>query len=293
MFPYEKSLVAEVRAIDDTHCALAYDPDRRQWPWLALPCWHPVVAEKYSYFSSVTAGLATGLLSETSFTALTAMDWQFHGEFLTGRYPLTGEMESLTADRQARFTLRAKDGAGEPVYHMQGRGVVFRSRDFEAWRAQLKSSAMGRDVDPSAFVAAPATLAACSMQEAVLIAAPVDDSTCTARVSEITGFHPGHPYHTGSRDHANAAHLLDAAYQAAHALLARRGTWKAGNSPLCCSGGRARFRSYVELDRNFDLTLTQCAPPPGEAENTVETRFDVQQDGRPCARLTLHLHAGS
>lgn len=291
MFPYETSLVSAVEVEDETHCALTYDPDPVRWPWLQLPCWHPVVAEKYSYFSSVSAGIATGLISDSSFTALTGMDWEYLGDPNGARYPAKARMESVSDTRQAAFSVAAEGPDGSVLFRMNGKGVVFRNRDFQAWRAMRKSSAPAPDAHSRPFTPAPAALAGCDRQEAVLVARPTTEDAiiCQARVATDAGFHPGHPYHTGSRDHANAAHLLDAAYQSAHAILAETGTRAANGEALLCIGGRARFSNYVELDRNFELLLT-ANDEENTGSGTCRTLgFDVAQGGEPCARLSLRL----
>ncbi len=287
MFPYESSLVSRVLAQDATHCALDFDPDPARWPWLDLPCWHPVVCEKYAYFSGVTAGMEVGTISATSFTALTGMDWSYRGAQTAQSAPTHAICESRVEAQQAGYSVCTRDATDRVVHEISGKGVIFRTRDFENWRQQRKQ-ADAEDLPRPDFEFATAAVTGCRSGDEVLISDLVDDPEqgtlrCLAWLDADHGFHPGHPYHTGSRDHVNAAQLLDCAYQASHLVLAQQSDWQTLTPPLYCTGGKARFKNYVELQRDFELLVTGVTV--NGSRRTL--RFDLQQGGTICARLSL------
>ncbi len=289
MFPYETSLVRETRVEDASHCTLEYDPDPDRWPWLALPCWHPVVAEKYAYFSGVTAGLAVGVLQPATFTALTGMQWSYHGDTAGARYPLRARCRSLLEDSAAAYSVDARDAADRTLFRIEGQGVIFRNRDFDAWREQRRRL-HGEDGNAARLDRAGA--GACGVTDAAVVrigAYDAEKQVCLALLTRADGFHPGHPYHTGSGDHVNAAQLLDCASQAAHAVLLHEGLRAPDSGALVCLGGKARFRNYIELGTIFSIRLTKLLQ---EEPGAFDLRFDLHQHEAVCARLTLRFAAG-
>ncbi len=285
MFPYADSLVRQTTVQDQTQCQLEYDPDPARWPWLHLPCWHPVVAEKYAYFSGVYAGIAVGMLSENTCTALTGMDWTYSGTAAGDTYPTLAQCESRLQDQAAAYAVTAKAASGAEIYQISGKGVIFRNRDFDAWRSQRKT-VHPDPADETVFTPATAAEAGCAADAIRITSWQDSTSCCLARLTHEDGFYPGHPYHTGSGDHVNAAQLLDCAYQAAHAVLLQRGYRQATKPPWACMHGKARFRNYVELAHSFAVHLTALSET---TEGQVDLRFDLYQHGTCCARITLVL----
>jgi hypothetical protein len=99
----------------------------------------------------------------------------------------------------------------------------------------------------------------------------------TAFVPAQGGFHPRHPFHTGSGDHVNAGHLFDCVLQAAHLFHA--------GAPLVCTGGEARFTRFVELDVPFSIT---CCGREG-VDAGVRLEMGIAQAGRENALIVLDL----
>jgi hypothetical protein len=225
----------------DGSVALSCSGDAAAWPWLALDPHHPIVVQTVNFWASVEAGLARASWDPEQWTALTEMEWQCGA-------PGCGHAHHGLADYyedsgKQRFRITLFDAAGRLVYRMSGAGVVFRTRNFEGWRAEAKEAAGG---DDKAFVFAPAEAVHAPVKGGSFLSA---DDPGRALVTAANGLPPGHPYMSGSGDHVNATHLAEAVRQ--HAALA---LGKGGALP---TGGTMRFRRYVELGVPFELVAGQ------------------------------------
>ncbi|MEL6184953.1 MAG: hypothetical protein AAFU79_10040 [Myxococcota bacterium] len=97
-------------------------------------------------------------------------------------------------------------------------------------------------------------------------------------VTSETGFHPTHPFHTGSGDHVNAAQLFDCALQLASFVFNHE------NMGARCVSGAARFSRFVELDVPFETqtrvrerTLETTVTQLGRDNCSIEMTFDAER----------------
>jgi hypothetical protein len=238
----------------DGSVALTCSDDIAAWPWLALDPHHPIVVQTVNFWASVEAGLAKSSWDPDQWTALTEMEWQC-GQPGCG-HAHHGLADYYEDDGKQRFRITLFDQAGRLVYRMSGAGVVFRTRNFEGWRAEAKAAA-DSEREPFLFAADEAVHA--PVAGGSFLSA---DDPGLALVTPANGLPPGHPYMSGSGDHVNATHLAEAVRQYAALAL--------GKGAALPSGGTMRFRRYVELGVPFELSV-------GEGEVT-----EVRQGGKMC-----------
>lgn len=237
---------------------LALDLEPARWPWLALPARHPVLLQKLLYFASLTALSASGNASDDAYSAMTGVSWT-HALGPDSPIPTRARCTFMPTEHGDGFELVLGDG----VATFRGTGVAL-DFDVPAWRAVTRAEVLAK------AEAAPAI----ADGRFVVVDEANADGTFVAQglVTTEGGFHPGHPFHTGSGDHVNVSHLVDCVAQVAEAQL--------GADPLSCTGGRGVFRRFVELDVPFvlkghitgqriDASITQV----GEANGKVSLTF--------------------
>ncbi len=274
---YDHNL-ARVTSVEEGRVELAYDLDRARWPWLALPARHPVLLEKYQYFSAMTGLDALEAFEPGTFTALTQFSWECPD--------LDGPPELATHGVCVRtatgFELGLSLADGRELVRSRGSGFAFTDRDFKTWRARSREKARTAAAKAASVAFAPVSSVSPGLDGRSLVSAleTVDGRRQSlALVSTDSGFHPAHPFHTGSGDHVNAGHLFDAVLQVAHLVLG-------ATAPLECVAGAAEFFRFVELDVPFTITLADRATTErGERE----LRLDVGQLGRDNARIILRV----
>lgn len=270
---------ARVEAVRGREVRLQFDLSARRWPWLMLPPQHPVLLEKYQYFSAVTAVLATGAMSPTTRSALTRLQWHCHETFDDRDGPAaSGRCELLGADDENGFRLELRSAAGAPVAQICGEGVIFHDRDFMQWRAERRDAAARM---PSNVV--PASVKQVGLaDDGVAFVAARDRHSVAGCVSAERAFYPRHPYHTGTGDHVNAGHLLDCALQAVHLLV----PVEAGAAVWRCVAGDVRFQRFVELDGDFVMRLDA---PLRAGASEQEASLTLQQGDVDKVRFRLRL----
>ena len=246
--------------------------DVRAYPWLNLPPAHNIAVQATNYFALTGASLFAGAMDREKWTALTAFEWRVYDTGGNANHPAAGR--AAMGEAGLGYRCRFRDAAGAPVYDVSGAGVVFRNRDFEAWRAKSKAEAMAAPT-PEGFSFAPPESVGVKTADEVFITPVNDDARgrfVDALITAAKGFRPAHPYHGGSGDHVNSSHLCDVAQQAAHLV---RGD---GAFP---SGGAARFQRYVELERPFRVRIWGGDKTAGRLD------FAIEQAGRACADITF------
>lgn len=273
---------ARVTAVASERVELAYDLDHARWPWLALAPHHPVLVEKYQYFSAVTASEAVGRDVEPTFSALTRFRWECTADAWRGHLATRGVCEPWADARGLGYALTVGDDDGCAFYRMSGEGFVFDDRDFRAWREKTRRAAREGAGDVRLDLApAPTVGLGAGGRSFVTLPCELDGRIeVTALVPTDGGFHPAHPFHTGSGDHVNAGHLFDCVLQAAHVVL--------GAERLDCTGGEARFTRFVELDVPFAISLAG-RHAADDGRTTLE--FAVAQAGRDNATVSMTLAA--
>lgn len=260
--------------MDDGTVTFKCSADAETWPWLALAPHHPIVIQSMNYFVSVETGDARGTLDVTKWSALTHMDWvcgrRFSGHATHGVAGPSG------SDETPRYQLTLFDADGELVTHMTGTGVVFRNRDFKAWRQETKAT-LAPQPDEGNFVFASAESVGVATPDEVFIGAPDPEpsSPVSALIRKEKGFLPVHPYHGGSGDHVNSNQLADACHQ----YLALR----VDDTPLAVTGGEMEFRRYIELDRPFSIHE--------DTASDTEIGMRIEQMEKTCARVRLRYAA--
>ncbi|MEM7136018.1 MAG: hypothetical protein AAF500_05530 [Myxococcota bacterium] len=256
---------AAVRSASGNRVDLEYDLDRDRWPWLSLEPRHPVLIEKYQYFGAVTAVLAQQLVDTSTFTALTQFEWACVGR--GDRHATCGVYVDSSSPGAPRFELTLVGPDGVVLAKTEGSGFAFTDRDVGAWRSASRTKALAASV-PGIDAFAAASEAGLPPDGASFLAPPetVDGKTsCRGVVQTNRAFHPAHPFHTGSGDHVNAGHLFDCALQFAHLL---------GRATQPCTGGRAQFFRFVELDVPFEIVSLDATRTDANAASALFRQLD-------------------
>ena len=258
---------------------LAFDLDAKLWPWLNLPPHHPVLVEKYQYFGATTASWEQGLFTPETFTALTSFGWGCTPAAFAGDYPTRGVFKTQNGEEAMGFSLNVGADDGQVMYQTRGQGFAFKDRDYRVWRERSRRAALDAKVTADfQFLSPEAVGLAANGHSFIGVSEQADQAlTLIACVTKQGGYVPEHPFHTGSRDHVNAAQLMDCGLQAAHWFLGGGQSWA---EPLICIGGEARFQRYVELDVPFTITLVEQVP-----NTSVQLKFS--QAGYDNAVLVL------
>lgn len=248
--------------------------DASQWPWLQLHPAHNIAVQATNYFSLTGVSLFTGQMDGEKWTALTEFNWRIFDLGKGTKHPARG-LATQEVDGIG-YTCRFFDEDDLPVYDVSGAGVVFRNRDFKAWRAKNREEIMSLPEPADFEFAKPQEAGVKTAGECFVSPLRKDEAgVCVdALVTAQAGFAPVHPYHGGSGDHVNSSHLCDAAQQAAHLI-------RPADAYPYPKGGNVRFKRYVELDRPFRLRLQTIS----EADQKMQ--FAIEQGGHPCAELTF------
>jgi len=242
------------------------------WPWLALDPFDPIVVQSLNYYGPYETAVFRGVYAAGQWTALTQTEWRC-GERGVG-HAVRGVADAPRQGDDAGYRIRFYDEHDRLAYLMTGKGVVFRNRNFEQWRAGSKQD-LATYSDAGKFVYAPAASVGVATQVESLVSDLNDETglSVTGLVTRDNGFPPAHPYHSGSGDHVNASHLADACRQ--FACLVRR------EPQLLVNSGTMQFQRYVELDHPFVLEMA------GEGESQQGMTMSISQAGEPCASVYL------
>ncbi len=257
---------------DDGAVIFKCSSEQDQWPWLVLHPFDPIVVQTINYWASVETGAARGTFDPTKWSALTQTEWTC-GKPGVG-HATHGVADAIGDESALGFGLTFFDEDDSLVYSMRGTGVVFQTRDFEAWRKKAKN----KMIAPPAvrdFQYAPANTVGVATQGQSFLSPLIDRDTPSAQalITQDNGFPPNHPYLSGSGDHVNSTHLADVGRQFTSLLL--------GGEPLTIIGGEMHFTRYVELGRPFHIELEQH----DRGKNAVT--MAVQQADRLCATIKI------
>ena len=265
--PAGPAYTSEHEVHDDGSVAFTCSTDSEAWPWLELAPQHPVVIQTQNFWTSVGASAATGTLEEDKWSALTWTDWEL-GERGAG-HAVRGTYERSQVGDDLAFLTRLHDAADRLIVTMRGKGVVFRSRNFEKWREDSKKQANKR-FDPGDFSYAPRELLNLGERELPLVST-LSDGRGQALVTKENGLMPGHPYFSGSGDHVNAPHLSEIGRQVASQL--------ANGAPILVTHGEMDMHRYVELDCPIEIEITD--------HKTGAVSMAISQLDRSCAAIDL------
>lgn len=251
--------------------------DAERWPWLKLHPANNIAVQSTNYFALTGVSLFTGSMDEDRWTALTEFTWRVHDTGEGAMHPARGLAQPSDRPDDPGYACAFFDAEDRPVYDVTGAGVVFRNRDFQAWRDKARRDVLALPAPAGFEFAAPRSVGVETPVEALV--SPLREEagglSVDALVTRENGFRPAHPYHDGSGDHVNSSHQCDAAQQVAQMIRARAG--KSGYP----AGGAVRFRKYIELDRPFRITLTS------DPEDLSRLAFVFEQAGKPCADLNF------
>lgn len=250
---------------EDGSVAFACSQDGKRWPWSLLHPHHPGAIQALSYWVSVESAMALGKWDPDKWSALTWTRWECGGPEV-GRIA-HGTYERSTIEGKESFSIYLYDAEDALVCRLDGRGVVFRTRDFEKWRQPDKEAAPKALSDTFAF--ADDRLLGIAPGERPFLA-PLKGDTATALIDRANGMPPGHPWLDGSGDHVNSAHLAEAARQFACLFN--------GGQPCRVVWAEMAFRHYVELGSPFEIAKID-GPQPGDIA------MQVTQAGHACTSI--------
>lgn len=271
---------AIVESVDNGRVEFSFDLDPSKWPWLCLPPQHPVLIEKYQYFTSITASWATGLFAPETYSALTGFNWQCPGIHEDCGYGSRAVSVNRETTEGISIDIDVFDKDDRHLVHMECVGASFGDRDFASWRAQSKKNACDQAGQFSVDYASPVSLGLGKYGISLISGLETVNNmpTVTALVTSENGFQPHHPYLTGSGDHVNVAHFIDCGLQMAHLVLQPQ-------TGLQCTSGQASFMRFIELDVPFRIRLTQ--KESGDGNHRL--RFQLTQLNRVCTEMQLTL----
>ncbi|ABC64383.1 hypothetical protein ELI_11455 [Erythrobacter litoralis HTCC2594] len=251
----------------DGGVAFTASRDGETWPWLALDPHDPIVIQTINFWASYQCGEARGGWEPGQWTALTWMEWQA-GAPGCG-HATHGVEDVFEKEGEHFYRLTFFDDAGALVARMTGKGVVFRNRDFEGWRAKEKKRLQTETIK-DAFAFAPVEQVGASTANGSLLSALSTGKAPSARglITAKNGLAPGNPHLSGSGDHVNATHLAE--------VMRQFDTLLRGGDKRLPRGGEMRFMRYVELG----VPLTVSLKPGCDLAQCIEA--EVHQAGRLC-----------
>lgn len=288
MYPYKHQLLTNTRTLGTSRLRFELDSDAKRWPWLTLPAWHPALAGKLSFFTGIKAGEDLFALPTSMASAVTHIGWENHLPCLRGSPAVGGIIGTEQSEQRFRYDSEFQDADGQPQQTIRAEGVIFRQRDFGGWRRRMKQTMQAVDqMRPQDFgFAEPASAGVDSGRECFV--SPLHESrqglACYALLDADSGFAPGHPWHTGTGDHVNAAQQLDICWQASHLIGRAQGWWRPGQMYVC-SGGQAAFRQYLELGAPIAVRLKSWRP----LNNGWRLRFELAQAGKVATEIRLEI----
>lgn len=266
---FSRSYTSDHRIQEDGAVTFLCSTNTDEWPWLTLGAHHPVTVQAQNFWTSVGAILALGGMKDGQWSALTWTHWECSfgecGMAVRGLYTreISGDDEN--------YIIELFDHADRVTVRMRGRGVVFRNRNFEEWRGKAKREAEAHLPQPAFAFAAREAVGISPAEHAFVGALAPDGGAVPALITRENGLPPANPMLSGSGDHVNSVHMIEAARQALCLI--------SGDPSAGVSGGEMELNRYVELGTPFDLKIA--------AQSAHETCFELEQLGRVCARLTL------
>lgn len=260
---------------DDGTVTFRCSTDKEKWPWLALHPFDPIVVQSINFWASVETATARGTWDPEKWSALTHMTWQCGGQGVG--HPVRGVGKQTGGPGSPGFEIHFFDAQDALVFELGGTGVIFQTRDFEAWRAKAKKKAL-EPVNPGDFAFATAIKAGVAEQDHCFVSPLIEGEqpSVHALVPKARGFIPAHPYHSGSGDHVNSNQLADVVRQFVNIMRAEETLFMSGT---------IEFNRYVELDRPFEVKATEGN------ENTEQLSIIVAQADRQCAQFDMKVES--
>ncbi|WP_324826567.1 hypothetical protein [Qipengyuania zhejiangensis] len=267
--PATKSFTSDHALRDDGSVTFACSQNDALWPWSTLDSHHPGAIQALSYWVGVESAMALGRWDPDKWSALTWTRWRC-GEPGVGRFA-TGTYRNTVIEGREGFSVELFDAAGAPICWLDGRGVIFRTRDFESWRKEAKDA--GGAAPSSRFAYADRAQLALDEGEKPFLA-PLVGGTASGLLDHANAMPPNHPWLDGSGDHVNSAHLAEIARQFV-ALLR-------GGKRFAVEAAEMQFDRYVELGAPFEISRVS-----GDEGETI--RMILRQSGRDCTRIEYRI----
>lgn len=260
----------EVR--DDGSIAFSCSSDTDRWPWLTLDPHHPVLVQTINFWASIETAHTRGTIDPNKWSALTEMEWTC-GPPGGGR-PVRGVTAKPDDDNSLDYGLSFFDADDALVHRMTGTGVVFQTRDFEAWRDKTRSK-LGIPPTSEDFQFAAAEAVDVASRDWSFLSPLIGEEPLSVNglITEANGFPPSHPYLSGSGDHVNSTHLVEAGRQFASLISSGR--------QLRITGGDMRFTRYVELGYPFRIQSVD--------KSKCGISMEIFQAEKLCTAITLRL----
>lgn len=271
--PTDISYIADPVVAPDGTVEFTCSQDVEAWPWLELPPYHPIVIQTQCFWVSIGGALARGTLDPTRWSALTWDNW--HTRPTATKHAARGRISNIELKGDDAFEIMLWDEDGGELCDLCGKGVVFRTRDFEGWRAGAKSD-VGKNGPAPTLDYAPRSETGVPEGEFSLISRLTDDAkpSATGLITAENGLPPASRHLTGSGDHVNATHLAECARQFA-ALYEK-------DPGVIIAGGDCRFVHYVEIGSPFRVDLNN--------RDLNYMYLTVSQAGRDCSYIQLEIH---
>ena len=266
--PHAKNFTSDHTVHEDGRVNFTCSQDDSLWPWTVIGPHHPGAIQAASYWLSVESAMALGTWDPDKWSALTWTRWEC-GDPDVGRMA-HGSYRRTQIDGKESFSIDLFDAQDRLVCRLEGRGVVFRTRDFETWRSKAKESA-GK-ADRADFAYADRTLLGIGAGEFPFLG-PLEGNRATGLLDSANAMPPAHPWLDGSGDHVNSAHLAEVARQ--FVSLLRNG------EPFRVTGAEMRFDRYVELGVPFEIEQVGC--------EAATTKMVLRQSGRECTAIAYSL----
>lgn len=265
-----QSFTHDRTVLNDGTVAFKCSSDDAAWPWLSLPWFHPVTVQSINFFASTEASREQADYVPDKWSALTKMSWQCGDP--AGGPASHGIFEPQNGETTLGYTMTFFDATGALAYRMSGEGVVFRTRNFEAWRSKDKPHL---EQAPEIEYASNRLLGVQTGIECFLSPKSGErDPFAIGFISAENGLPPAHPYLDGSGDHVNSTHLVEASRQFVSLLK--------NGAPFNVRGGEMTFSRYVELGRPFKISRTDSDSSPAH-----RFHMSIQQSEKVCATVIL------
>ena len=262
---HSKAFTSEHVVHADGSVDFACSQDDALWPWTLIGPHHPGAIQAASYWLSVESAMALGSWDPDKWSALTWTHWTC-GEPEVGRMA-RGRYERTRIEGKESFSVHLYDAADRLICRLAGRGVVFRTRDFEKWRSGAKERE--NKVSSASFEYADPALLVIGEGEFPFLG-PLDGESASGLLDAANAMPPAHPWLDGSGDHVNSAHLAEVARQFVSLLR--------GGEPFRVTEAEMRFDRYVELGVPFEIERT------GGEDGAIEMK--LSQSGRDCTAIT-------
>ena len=255
---------------DDGRVTFECTQDTQIWPWLALNAIHPILVQTINFWGSIEAGEARGTFDPDAWSALVHAEWTCGPP--TAGLPIRGVYETIQNDDEMRYQLRFFDADDVQTARISGRGVVFKTRNFEGWRQETKDKFAIPDTSGFEY-ATPAELGVQTPGECFLAPLSHGDTVKTeGLITKENGLRPAHPYIGGSGDHVNSTHMGEVGRQFAELFYGER---------LINRDGEMSFMTYVELGRPFEIELVS------HREEDRSVSLLVRQRARECTKIDM------